>query len=58
MGIFFTNADQNFLLLGRRQRLVLHLQFHCFINILAFTEPEDQVITFLETFCCHASFLV
>ena len=47
-----------FFLLGRGQRLILHLQLHRLIDILPFAEPEDKVVTFLQTFCSHACFLI
>ena len=47
-----------FLLLGRRQRLILHLQFHSLIYILSLTKPEDQIITLFQTLCRHARFLI
>ena len=41
-------------LLGSRQRFKLHLQFHGFCNVFAFTEPEYQFIAFPDAFFCHA----
>ena len=54
----FFKSPVIFLLLGRRKRLILHLQFHCLIYILAFTEPEDQIITLFQTLGCHSGFLI
>ena len=45
-------------LLGRSQRLVLHLQFHRLIHILPFTEPEDKIIALLQALCRHTGLLV
>ena len=47
-----------FLLLRRCKLLVLHLQFHSFVYILSLAEPENEIITFLQTLRCHARFLV
>ena len=47
-----------FLLLKWCQWLILHLQFHCKVYIFAFTEPQDQIITFFQTFCCHSGFII
>ena len=47
-----------FFLLKRSKRFILHLQFHGLIHIFSFTEPENQVVTFFQTFCCHSGFVI
>ena len=47
-----------FFLLLRRQLLILHLQLHSLVHILAFAEPENQIVTLFHTLCSHPGFLV
>ena len=46
------------LLLEGRERLILHLKLHRKIDILPLTEPQDQIIAFLQTFPHHASLMI
>lgn len=39
-----------FLLLQRSQGLILHLKLHRLIDVFTLAEPQDQIITFLQTF--------
>ena len=55
--VFFQSSVILFLLQWS-QWLVFHLQLHRFVNILAFTEPEDQIITFFQTLRSHPRFFV
>ena len=47
-----------FLLLKRCQRLILHLKLHRFINVFTFAEPQNQIITFLQTLCRHTGLII
>ena len=47
-----------FLLLKRSQRLVLFLQFHCFEDIFAFGEPQDQIIALCEAFLAASCLVI
>ena len=46
------------LLLQRCQRFILHLQLHRLVDILSFTEPEDQIVTFFQTLCGHSRLMI
>ncbi len=47
-----------FLLLRHRQRLIFHLQLQRFHNIFALAEPQNQLVTFTDTFLRHPRLIV